>query len=698
MKLRLLWIFVLSFEVFVIMVNFLAQKVESSASINPSLVNHSATEVFLYLLAHEEAEPGGPIFVQSNLIYMAFADKLVIFDTMSPNQVQSVGSVFLDSPIQEIFVSAGYAYVLTNSNLQIVNVTDPQHIQLLSSLTLQSPTEIMVAQNIAYIIDDTYGLHSIDVSNPQMPFELSVVESVGNRFIGLQNDILYLVTAQGMTVLSVASPEQPVLLATYQFSPPFENIIGYAGYLNGHTIYLFGSDYFAPSPRQYSLVPPEPIKFYLSSLDVANPIAPQEMGIIPLPEDFDAYSLLCCRAFMVGNYIFSINENAFVINPPGTLLVYEVIDPTHVQQLGGVTVEGGAKELVIADNRAYVVNNDGVQFVDVTIPTTPQPVGSYHTVQVDKAMFGTDGSVLYSQINDQVGSFQILDVSDPIDPTLLSRYDSTGIALLKAFDVVDGVAYTFWEDTNSPATWLEMIDVAEPITPKMISRYMMTTTQPQDVQIKVVGNYAYILLASTFFEEGELVIVDVTDPENPVQMDNYVGFFQEMAVRGNYVYVRAFEPGRLLILNISDPSNIAEVGFVEEFYGKGPIIQEDFAYVFDDVNDQLYLKTLDLSNPLQPTVVFTETEPFMDPLLEYPQNLTVAGDYLYVRTGESIVVYDVSVPQAVVRVTAAMKIPCGLRTAVHNNLIVATDPFRGWCVFHQLPTVSEGYLSIIRSP
>jgi hypothetical protein len=102
--------------------------------------------------------------------------------------------------------------------------------------------------------------------------------------------------------------------------------------------------------------------------------------------------------------------------------------------------------------------------------------------------------------DDWLGGLQIIDISNPVAPTLKGNYDTSG----NAEDVQIVGNYAYVADENSG---LQIIDISNPATPTLKGNY---DTSGRAFGVQVVGNYAYVA-----DYEGGLKIIDVSDFTNP---------------------------------------------------------------------------------------------------------------------------------------------------------------------------------------
>jgi hypothetical protein len=108
--------------------------------------------------------------------------------------------------------------------------------------------------------------------------------------------------------------------------------------------------------------------------------------------------------------------------------------------------------------------------------------------------------------------------------------------------------------------------------------------------IEVVDNIAYIADADfTWVEPGELVIVNVTDPSNPVKLSSYSnsqGFPCDICVKNDLAFI-ADQINGLEIINITDPLNPQKIvtNPTNTTMTVGVAIIEDIAFVADLISD-----------------------------------------------------------------------------------------------------------------
>jgi hypothetical protein len=224
----------------------------------------------------------------------------------------------------------------------------------------------------------------------------------------------------------------------------------------------------------------------------------------------------------------------------------------------------------------------------------------------------------YAYVADAYG-LQVIDISDPTNPTFIGNYDTSDPAY--GLQVIGNYAYI-----ANYGSGLKIIDISNPTNPTFIGNY---DTSGDAHSLQVVGNYAYV----ADYGSG-LQIIDISNPTNPTFIGNYdtSGHAYDVQIVGNYAYLADYG---LQILNISNPATPTLVGSYYTGYDSyGVQIVGNYAYVADGSRG---LKTIDITNPAAPTLVdYYDTSGFA-------VDVQVVGNYAYVADGDGgIKIVDVS--------------------------------------------------------
>ncbi|MBD2289535.1 DUF4347 domain-containing protein [Microcystis wesenbergii FACHB-1317] len=207
--------------------------------------------------------------------------------------------------------------------------------------------------------------------------------------------------------------------------------------------------------------------------------------------------------------------------------------------VGNYDTSGYAYDVQVVGNYAYVADGDsGLQIIDISNPTNPTLKGNYDTGWA----YGVQIVGNYAYIADTYTGLQIIDISNPTNPTFKGNYYTSEAVPAYDVQVVGNYAYII---TRSG---LQIIDISNPTNPTLNGNYNYGSDDAYGVQI--VGNYAYVahLLG--------LQIIDISNPSNPTLKGNYDTYFAYgVEIVGNYAYVSNSLNGGLEIIDISNPSN-----------------------------------------------------------------------------------------------------------------------------------------------
>ncbi len=263
------------------------------------------------------------------------------------------------------------------------------------------------------------------------------------------------------------------------------------------------------------------------------------------------------------------------------------------------------------------------------------------------------------------GAVTTLDVSNPASPTLVDDSIQTqGVIQDLYYDDARQRLYVAADEGD-----LEIWDIQNPSSPQRLSvtpLYYFGYEVPV-VSVEVTGDLAYV---STSW--GYLHLVDVSDPANPVDLgfngqggnpsrevhigdDGYVYLAGPQTVRyvngslslaGSNIYAGSYEifaaDGYAYITAPTGPVEILDttksgLPFVSSYYTnnvKDIFVAGDYAYLANGSSGLRILDVADKANPVE--VGFDDSAGAVD--------VTVSGDYAYVRSGLTLRVVDVSTP------------------------------------------------------
>ncbi|WP_049897881.1 DUF4347 domain-containing protein, partial [Microcystis aeruginosa] len=291
----------------------------------------------------------------------------------------------------------------------------------------------------------------------------------------------------------------------------------------------------------------------------------------------------------------------------GTLATYEGVFALSL--VGSYDTPGEAHDVKVVGNYAYVADFSlGLQIIDISNPTNPTLIGNYDTSgsAMDVQIVGN-----YAYVADYASGLQIIDISNPTNPTLTGNYSDWPLGSAYGLEVVGNYAYV-----ASDYQGLTIIDISNPSNPTLIGNY---DTSSRALEVQVIGNYAYV----ADYESG-LQIIDVSNPENPTLKGNYdtPGIASDVEVVGNYAYVADGWDGGLQIIDISNPTNPTLKGNYDTNGVAGDVeVVGNYAYLTDDMAG---LKIIDISNPTNPILI-----DYYNDFSTVAYGVEVVGNYAY---------------------------------------------------------------------
>jgi hypothetical protein len=269
-----------------------------------------------------------------------------------------------------------------------------------------------------------------------------------------------------------------------------------------------------------------------------------------------------------------------------------------IETVATLDTTSNAQSVHVVNDIAYVATSNGLELIDVSIPTNPTALGSFSFTSSDQSRdVQVIGNIAYLAT---LFGLQIIDVSDPANPTRIGNFNTTGNN--QALHVVNNTVYLAASGRNfSSDGVLEIIDVSTSTSPFRLS---LSSTGDNAYDVYVEDSTAYVI---THDINGSLEIIDVSDPANPSSLGSFGGLRLPEAVQvlGDTAYLAASASAidakrTFQILDVSDPANPTRIGSLET---------EDVSAELEIVGSTAYLATrfglelADVSDPSNPTAL-----------------------------------------------------------------------------------------------
>jgi len=270
-------------------------------------------------------------------------------------------------------------------------------------------------------------------------------------------------------------------------------------------------------------------------------------------------------------YVYLGQGNGFV--------VVDASDPGKMRTVASVPLSGGEiKDIVVVGTTAYIVNVDGLVIADVSNPLRPVVIGRWDAPGIVTSV-DVAGDIAYVA----GGTLYVVNVSDPAHPLSLAGYKL--LAGARDIKVRWNTAYV------AGGTGLLIIDVSDPAHPVFQGAY---ETPGSPARVDVDGLTAYVADKS-----GGLQVIDVNDRRHPKLVSTFSpsDIVLDVVVRDKMCYVAAGRAG-LIVLDVNDPANISKKASIAAGYRVlGSTVRNDTLYVMSDGRE---VRALDVGSPAAP--------------------------------------------------------------------------------------------------
>jgi len=266
---------------------------------------------------------------------------------------------------------------------------------------------------------------------------------------------------------------------------------------------------------------------------------------------------------------------------------------------------------------AYSSANNGITFYVFKLPQYPNQVpvykGSTDTALLGDVAVGTINSRTYAFVAKtntfSTGQLQVIDVTDPINPTIVSTFKIPTSAVPnagagKSIYYANGYVY-LGLTAASGGKEFNIIDVHTPTSPVWKGGYSTGTHDINSVYVS--GTYAYFATPA-----GEnMTVLDISNPANPTRVSGYtppngpdtegVGsdHGESVWVLGNTAYVgRTYGTSELYALDATTPTSIGllggrDVGSGNQTSINGLTVRDHLAFALTNAQFQVW----DVSDP-----------------------------------------------------------------------------------------------------
>jgi len=515
------------------------------------------------------------VAVDGSLAYVGEGTSLAIVDVSDLQNPAQIGRLELPGIVSDLSVSAGVAFIANSEGgMQMVDVQNPSQAYILSSLATACPaTSLFLSGSLVYLGEGTCGLQIVDVSAPGDPF-------LRSSYPGLVNDswvtggMAYL-AGDNLEILNISDPDVPVLLGTFP-----------AGY-GIASVQVSGNHAFAAS------------SYLLQIIDVSNPISPTLSGQYSTGFSVQDLSVSGAYAYLLSREDDTLSSSAYCR--------MDVLDVSNLNQpklAGGIARPAYGYQdcnghLQVVGSNLFAADGN-LEIIDSSNPQDPilagRLISDARPVDVQ-----AQGGQIY--LSDKERGLTVMNANPAGLPVLVGSYPFILPSRASDLRVVEDRAYvavSLPSHPHFPAGRLDILNVSDPVSPTLLGSYAVTGIQ----DIHLDGSRAYLVDARAGFSP-HLEIVDVSNPVNPQTLGEYgttSEAFSAVYASGDTAYVYAYgyaggEAHEFRVLDVSNPVTPTLVGTLDSDYlydiqGAGNLIY--------GLSDLASLDIIDVSNPQVP--------------------------------------------------------------------------------------------------
>ena len=558
-----------------------------------------------------------------------------------------------------VFASAGYVYVVGSSYISIMNVSNSASPTIAGRLSdgtnLSSAKEVYVSGNYAYVTKNN-GLTVVDVTNKAAP---TFVTQVSNAVLGnctriiRSGSYLYLScnSSNSMAVISIATPNAPILVGSYQSATELRQPASL--HKNGNYVYVATQDGISTIdvsvPATPSLVVNSRIGqvfqmivngnfFYLSYYDGSS--ASLGMGVLNANQAVVIGGITSMQYPTVhamhrsGNYIY-------VVGSANSLQILDVSAKPIPLQINNPYNEeswlSSVKAVVVDGTTAYLTSGGSSRLtaVNVSDPVSPTMIATMYDGQISQGTsLAKAGNYVFVQTNSNGYTGAVIDVSNPTAMSKVATIYQSGSG---KEGKISG-DYHFWIKSGFSAS--NVLAATSISALPTVTTYSSHDFPNAAADFAISGNYAFACTSST-----DLQVMNISNPASMTLVTSITnaGFANcgAIMVSGNYLFVAGTTSQTLTVVDITAPTAPAVIGSVTHMYFVNVRSMKMMGSYLHTVSSS-GLATVDISTPTAPLVIDSSTG-----YTSGPEDLFVSGTRGYIAdTNRGLVIFDYLTPTA----------------------------------------------------
>jgi len=654
------------------------------------------------------------------------SDSFLIYKSEDPNGTfddlagEFSGNEYVDTAVVQ---GTDYWYRIRpaqhTDTISLANVGTPCPFpdnRIVKTVFMDHARGVDVAGDYAYVADVANGVVVLDISDPYHPVTLTTVPLANVNSVTVDGNYLYATNYDDLTVIDIQNPATAAIVHTVDLTNSNDVFIaGGFAFVAAFDLQIVDiGDALTPTTAalKYTVDVSNPVNVTVDGdyAYVTDSLGLRIVDLTPLPASSPTIAYTVTTGITNASDVAVQNGYAYVTDFFAGVCVLDLSPLPGGAPSVDYTVpfSGSSVGLDVADGFVYVAAHDSGEKFTV-LDTAPLPSGAPVRLFTANTGYASDVAVAgrYAYVADEQGGLRIIDISTPVNPTLLTTVpiDTSDVAIAgdycyagnadiavygltvvdisdpgSASEIIDlplgGYPYALVQSGQSvflgiEGEGLKVVDVSNPSAPVLSD----TASANEGYDVEVFGSYAYVTDGT-----AGLRIVDFTDADATQIVQSVAASANSyyVAISGSYALVSTY--GSLEVIDIRTPESASILQSVSGFTtAHGVDTSGQYAFVADGGSG---LEVYDLSNLPTGVPALVRSTPLTSALA-----VAVSGDYAYVADQtDGLVILDLSplpgAPAKVIRTIPATD-PQNLR--VSGNYLYLADRTGGLKVYELWP-------------
>ncbi len=546
------------------------------------------------ILGHVDDAWGLDIAVDERLAVLARGRSgIQILDVQNPAQMTSLSLLDGLGSVQDVALSGDTAFAAVGSALGVVDLSDPSQPTLVIFEPVQA-VGVEARGSLVYAAT-AEGLRIYDASASGDLAELSLLALTNSRKVALDGDRAFVSADPGMVIVDVRDPVNPVALGSVAISAAGTSLdaadgIAAAVSAGGRVTIVDARD--PSSPRIVSTI--EPVRWANAVAMMSGRLAVQlddaTVQVYDMEDPTTPALIGSYERLGLGDAIaLRASDGTALFSRSGPLCCDQQVIAVDTRQpkMTAITKVAGDASSVGARGTLGVVGGQEVRFLDIGDPRAPRLLGVFDSEErIKDPLFFGDAVTLY----DRDGRLYVLDIHDPSAPTLLTSLAVPGVVPRDSVRVGE---YAYLVDSFELAA-VDMHDPASPIIGGIVDA-------PSRAEM-IAGTDGLLCVGEA---PGEIHLYTLDDPALPslVWSSSEGLWVTGISFDGDRLYVVDGLDEQVLIYDVTDPQDPQQIGSYSPFLPPWNVRAGGGLVALASGSDFGQIELLDLRDVESPTIV-----------------------------------------------------------------------------------------------